>query len=99
LSLSELNKLLNLPTNSQLNTELNKKADKTTDINAGVGLSGGGDLSQNRTIDLEPATTTSLGGVIVGRDLIVNTNGEISVDTTTIATKNWVNSQNYLTTE
>lgn len=51
---------------------------------------------------LPPATTSTLGGVIVGSGLSVvtasgATQGTISVDTSTIATKTWVGQQGYLT--
>lgn len=41
-----------------LDNGLVAKADKTTQIIAGVGLAGGGDLSANRTIDLEDTAVT-----------------------------------------
>lgn len=54
---------------------LSNKADKTIRISAGTGLSGGGDLSANRTLSLKPATTGTLGGVIVGNGLAVDEAG------------------------
>ena len=54
---------------------LGNKADKTIKISAGQGLSGGGDLSSNRTLSLKPATTGTLGGVIVGNGLAVDEAG------------------------
>jgi len=46
---------------TQLNTLTSNKADKTTSISAGAGLTGGGDLSTNRT--LSHADTSSQGSV------------------------------------
>ena len=43
------------------------------------------------TADVPVATTTVLGAVIVGSDLTVAVNGTIAVDTSTIATKTYVN--------
>jgi hypothetical protein len=44
-----------------LQSTLDDKADKTTTFTAGVGLDGGGDLSANRTFDLDSSTQSSLG--------------------------------------
>ncbi|MCM1356907.1 MAG: hypothetical protein NC212_10950 [Staphylococcus sp.] len=52
-------------------TALGTKADKTVVISAGDGLSGGGDLSANRTLSLKPATADSLGGVKIGQTLSI----------------------------
>ena len=60
---------------SAMNTALSNKAGKTIKISAGTGLSGGGDLSSNRTLSLKPATTGTLGGVIVGNGLAVDETG------------------------
>jgi len=49
-------KLDNLPADTS--AELALKADKSTTITAGTGLSGGGDLSSNKTIDLENTAVT-----------------------------------------
>lgn len=48
-------------------------------------LSGGGTLSGGLStavaaIGLEPATTTTLGGIIVGQDLLITEEGVLSVD-------------------
>lgn len=59
-------------------TTLGTKADKTIAINAGTGLTGGGNLSANRTISLKPATTTALGGIIVGERLSIDASGVLS---------------------
>lgn len=48
---------------------------KTITISAGTGLSGGGNLTANRTISLKAATTATLGGVIVGDRLSVDADG------------------------
>lgn len=42
-------------------TQVATKADKTTTISAGTGLTGGGDLSANRTLALDGTTQTALG--------------------------------------
>lgn len=52
---------LDKPVSTATQTALNAKADKSTQIIAGTGLAGGGDLSTNRTIDLNSATVASLG--------------------------------------
>ena len=44
---------------SSVTTSLSTKANKTTTISAGVGLTGGGDLSSNKTINLGNTTVTS----------------------------------------
>lgn len=44
---------------NNLSTSLNGKADKSTTISAGTGLSGGGDLSANRTINLANTAVTA----------------------------------------
>lgn len=59
-------------------TTLGTKADKTITITAGTGLTGGGDLSLNRTISLKPAKTTALGGIIVGERLSIDASGVLS---------------------
>lgn len=48
----------NKPVSSAQQVALNAKADKTTTINAGTGLTGGGDLSANRTLSLAASGVT-----------------------------------------
>jgi len=43
-------------------TDLIRKAWDSIQINAGTGLSGGGDLTADRTVNLKVATTTEIGG-------------------------------------
>lgn len=57
---------------------LSLKADKTISISTGTGLSGGGDLTADRTISLNAATTTTLGGIKVGTRLSIDANGVLS---------------------
>ena len=52
---------LDKPISTDTQTALDAKADKTTEIIAGTGLDGGGDLSENRTLNLDSATVASLG--------------------------------------
>ena len=47
-------------------------------INTGPGLTGG-PITESGTIDLEPATTTTEGGVIIGDNIDVDGNGVISI--------------------
>jgi hypothetical protein len=54
----------------------------------GVAFDGTQDITINVTLD--EATTSTIGGVIVGGNLTVSVNGTIAVDTTTIATKTYV---------
>ena len=54
----------------------------------GVAFDGTADITI--TSSLAAATTSTLGGVIVGSNLTVAVNGTIAVDTTTIATKTYV---------
>ncbi|SKV22898.1 Collagen triple helix repeat (20 copies) [Mycobacteroides abscessus subsp. abscessus] len=53
-------------TESQLNTAVGTKADKTTTVSAGTGLTGGGDLSANRTLAVSYGT--SAGTACQGND-------------------------------
>lgn len=57
---------------------LGAKADNTITISAGTGLSGGGNLTANRTLSLKVATTTTLGGIMVGDRLSIDANGVLS---------------------
>lgn len=41
-------------------------------IEAGTGLEGGGNLTENRTLSLKEATKTELGGIIIGENLTYN---------------------------
>ena len=59
-------------------TTLGTKADKSISIYAGTGLTGGGTLSANRTLSLKPATTSALGGIIVGDRLSVDSSGRLT---------------------
>lgn len=58
----------------------NLKADKTTTISAGTGLSGGGDLSANRTLSIANSgvTAASYGGANAIPVLTVNAQGQIT---------------------
>ena len=76
-----------------IDTQLFAKASKTTQIIAGLGLTGGGDLTASRTInivsnndgivvgsdsiELKPATSSSIGGVKVGGSMTVSADGTI----------------------
>ena len=51
-----------------------------TQILTGSGLTGG-PITRTGTIDLEPATTTTEGGVIIGANIDVSPNGTISIPT------------------
>jgi hypothetical protein len=55
----------------------------------GVAFDGTQDITI--TSSLAAATTSTIGGVIVGSNLTVAVNGTIAVDTSTIATKTYVN--------
>jgi hypothetical protein len=52
-----------------------------TEITTGTGLSGG-PITTTGQIDLEPATTTTEGGVIIGENIDVDGNGVISIPST-----------------
>lgn len=56
----------NKPVSTATQTALNAKADKTTALSAGTGLTGGGDLSTNRTISANFGTTA--GTIAQGND-------------------------------
>ena len=59
-------------------TTIGTKADKSISISAGAGLTGGGTLSANRTLSLKPATTSALGGIIVGDSLSIDSSGRLT---------------------
>ena len=59
-------------------TTIGTKADKSISISAGTGLTGGGTLSANRTLSLKPATTSALGGIIVGDRLSIDSSGRLT---------------------
>lgn len=48
------------------------------EIKTGTGLEGGGNLTKNRTLNLKKATKTELGGIIVGDNLTVDSNGVLN---------------------
>ena len=52
---------LDKPISTATQSALDDKADKTTEVIAGAGLDGGGDLSESRTLNLDSATVASLG--------------------------------------
>jgi hypothetical protein len=54
----------------------------------GVAFDGTQDITITTVV--APATTSIIGGVIIGGNLTVSVNGTIAVDTTTIATKTYV---------
>jgi hypothetical protein len=54
----------------------------------GIAFDGSADITV--TVPLSAATTSVIGGVIIGGDLTVQLDGTIAVDTATIATKTYV---------
>lgn len=48
------------------------EAIEAVEIKAGTGLSGGGNLTENRTLSLKEATKTDLGGIKIGENLTYN---------------------------
>ena len=64
--------------NAAARTSLGAPASTVT-ISAGTGLSGGGDLSANRTLDLLKAQAAQLGGIKVGSGLDIDGDGVLSV--------------------
>jgi len=56
---------------SAIQTQLNAKADDSTTITAGTGLSGGGNLSTNRTLALDAHELSALGTTIATGDYLV----------------------------
>lgn len=77
LSGNETNKA---PSVSTVSTSLSLKVDKTTQINAGTGLTGGGDLSTNRTISLTTTgvTPSTYGAINKVPQFTVNAQGRIT---------------------
>lgn len=71
-------------TTAFVTTANNLKADKTTTISAGTGLSGGGDLSANRTLDIANTgvTAASYGSSSAVPVLAINAQGQITSATT-----------------
>lgn len=51
---------------------------QSTKLETGAGLIGGGDLSENRTLSLDVATGSKLGGVKIGNGLIVTGDGTLA---------------------
>jgi len=88
----------NKPVSSATATALSTKADKTVTISAGTGLTGGGDLSTNRTLSVSNDTTTqrvriSKGGSLVGtrQELNLVQGSNITLTTADDAGNNRVN--------
>jgi hypothetical protein len=67
-------------TTAFVTTADNLKADKTTTISAGTGLSGGGDLSTNRTLSIANTgvTAASYGGANAIPVLAINAQGQVT---------------------
>ena len=66
---------------TQLNTLTSNKADKTTSISAGAGLTGGGDLSTNRTIshaDTSSQSSVNNSGSTFIQDITLDTYGHVT---------------------
>lgn len=96
-----INNLISTSTTQPLSANQGKKlqdtkADKTIQIVAGNGLTGGGDLTSNKTlnvasanagivvnadnIELKPATTSIIGGVKPGSNMSIDVNGIIKAE-------------------
>jgi len=81
---------LDKPISTATQSALNLKADKAITVSAGTGLTGGGDLSSNRSIALDSASVASLGkaDTAVQPARVVNTGtgltggGDLSADRT-----------------
>jgi len=66
---------------TQLNTLTSNKADKTTSISAGAGLTGGGNLSTNRTIshaDTSSQSSVNNSGSTFIQDITLDTYGHVT---------------------
>lgn len=62
----------------KLKLDFNNCVNVVRKVETGIGLSGGGDLREDRELSLNPATRSSLGGVKIGEGLIVGSDGTIS---------------------
>jgi hypothetical protein len=71
---------------TSLTTDLAAKADKVTTISAGTGLSGGGDLSTNRTLNIAATgvTAASYGSATQIPVISVNAQGQLTSASSTI---------------
>lgn len=94
----------NKPVSSAQQVALNAKADKTTTINAGTGLTGGGDLSANRTLALAASGVTP--GTYVKPVMTVDVQGRVTsireaykayIENNTDASTNLATNQTYTT--
>ena len=72
MSAADKTKLDNIPPDANIGT--------VTSVTAGDGLQGG-TITTSGTIDLLPASSTTLGGVIVGANILEDGNGVISIPT------------------
>ena len=71
---------INKPISTDQQTALNSKVDKTITITSGAGLTGGGDLSSNRTINIDSAND----GITINADNIqLNTIDNLTTISTT----------------
>lgn len=82
---------------TNLTTDLGAKADKTTTLTAGTGLTGGGDLSANRTFSVASDTTTqkvevASGGTLQGTRKRINfvVDGSVTITVSDDSTNNKV---------
>ena len=89
-SLTSVGTLTNLSVTNKITGSIDSASKLTTARNInGVAFDGTADISITASVPV--ATTTVLGAVIVGSNLTVAVNGTLAVDTTTIATKTYVN--------